>query len=449
MLSFEGYTGVSLHTHRGLNMSFQKKQSVCDWVVMLDAIYTGSQNYSKSPFEIHAHLTEVCGVFAKQFFKKKDLVEAAKFLPKMFAWQVALLKKVRPEKANLEEIILRKFPNLCPYCLKKPCQCWKGEKPTLQDEQLRSAYFENAAGITSRSLNDFQLMFRDIYGQSWIGELDPKSHSTEIIRGLFIRLIEEVAEVGESLRFHHLYPENFENELADLLAWWFAIVSVFPLPNAKTLLAEDCMWQAYPGHCPDCQMIPCLCRPGPVRQLMSRPVPGHTHRFDSLTSLLNQAAYKEDLVSATKGEAFFPSPVACIRIDVDNFKGVNDEHGHAAGDEALRHIASVLRRTARERDRVYRVSGDEFGVLCANFTEDEAAGAMRRVCAALEGAPVRWVSQDGEVREFTVSVSIGVAEVSDPRQIETTFEKADKAAYVSKKAGKARVSKASDMNSDG
>jgi diguanylate cyclase (GGDEF)-like protein len=424
-------------------MLFQKTQSVREWVVMLDAIYTGSQNYSKSPFEIHAHLTEVCGVFAKQFFKRKDPAEAAKFLPKIFAWQVALLRKVRPDHANLEEIILRKFPDLCPYCLKKPCQCWKGEKPTLQDHHLRDAFYSNAPGI-KRSLNDFQLMFREIYGQSWISDLDPKNHATEIVRGLFIRLIEEVAEVGEALRFHHLYPENFENELADLLAWWFAIVSVFPSPNDATVLAEDYMWQAYPGHCPDCQMVPCLCRPGPVRQLMSRPVPGHAHRFDSLTSLLNQAAYKEDLTSATKGETSAVSPIACIRLDVDNFKTVNDSYGHAAGDEALRHIASVLRRTVRERDRVYRISGDEFGVMCMNFTEEEAAGAMRRVCAALATSPVRWVSQDSKVQEFTVSVSIGVAEVSDPRKIEATFEAADKAAYTSKEAGKARVSKASD-----
>jgi diguanylate cyclase (GGDEF)-like protein len=123
---------------------------------------------------------------------------------------------------------------------------------------------------------------------------------------------------------------------------------------------------------------------------------------------------------------------------------VNDSYGHAAGDEALRHIASVLRRTVRERDRVYRISGDEFGVMCMNFTEEEAAGAMRRVCAALATSPVRWVSQDSKVQEFTVSVSIGVAEVSDPRKIEATFEAADKAAYTSKEAGKARVSKASD-----
>ena len=424
-------------------MPFQKTQTLNEWVVMLDAIYTGSQNYAKTPFEIHAHLTEVCGVFAKQLFKRRDTIEAARFVPKIFAWSVALMKKVRPEQANLEDIVLRKFPNSCPYCLKKPCRCWTGEKPTLQDQQLRDAFYQRAPGM-KRSINDFQLMFREIYEQSWLGDYDPQSQASDIVRRLFIRLIEEVAEVGEALRFHHLYPENFDNELADLLAWWFAIVSILPPSSGvNASLAEDYLWRAYPGHCPDCQMVPCLCRPGPVRQLMSRPIPGHGHRFDSLTSLLNQAAYNEDLALITRGEVSLPSPSACVRLDVDKFKSVNDTYGHAAGDEALRHIASVLRRTVRERDRVYRISGDEYGVLCVNFTEEEAAGAMRRVCTALAQTPVRWVSQDGVPHEFEVSVSVGVAEVAKASEIVAVFEAADKAAYASKQAGGARVSRAS------
>ena len=121
-------------------MPFQKNQTLNEWVVMLEAIYGGSQNYSKTPYEIRSHLTEVCGIFAKHLLKRRDIGEAAKFLPKIFAWTVALHRKVKPELANLEDIVLRKFPNLCPYCLKKPCLCWKGEKPTLHDQQLRDAY---------------------------------------------------------------------------------------------------------------------------------------------------------------------------------------------------------------------------------------------------------------------------------------------------------------------
>jgi diguanylate cyclase (GGDEF)-like protein len=121
---------------------------------------------------------------------------------------------------------------------------------------------------------------------------------------------------------------------------------------------------------------------------------------------------------------------------------------HAAGDEALRHIAMAIRRTVREQDRVYRISGDEFGVLFTNFTEDEAAGAMRRVCSVLSKSRIRWIGLNSEVEEFVVSVSIGVAESSDPGQVLKTFELADRAAYESKKTGKGRVTRASDLTGD-
>ena len=176
---------------------------------------------------------------------------------------------------------------------------------------------------------------------------------------------------------------------------------------------------------------------------MSRPIPGHGHRFDGLTSLLNQSAYSEDISAVQSEKMALTYPCACVRMDVDKFKVVNDTYGHAAGDEALRHIATAARGVVRERDRIYRISGDEFGVLCTNFTEEEAAGAMRRLCAALSDSPVRWVDRDGTVSEFNVSVSVGVAEFSKPSDTSICFEEADNAAYESKSVGRGTVTRSS------
>jgi diguanylate cyclase (GGDEF)-like protein len=355
---------------------------------------------------------------------------------------------MRPDRSDLADTILRKFPGCCSYCQSKPCSCWKGEKPTLDGQALRRLYYQNAPAI-GRTVNDFQLMFREIYADSWGNSADPEE-KRELRRTLFTRLIEEVAEVGESIRFHHLYPENFENELADVLAWWFALVSTFTNgSNDGVLLAEDCLWRAYPGQCPDCQMLPCLCRPGPVRQLMSRPIPGLDHRFDALTAALNQAAYAEDLKKIEAGEIALTFPSSCVRIDVDKFKDVNDHFGHSAGDEALRHITAAIRRTIRERDRLYRVGGDEFAVLCPDFSEEEACGAMRRVALALRGQPVRWVSQAGKVELFNVSLSIGVSEFDGATGVQRAFDKADEAAYSSKGAGRGTVTRASSRDLKG
>ncbi|WIW03291.1 GGDEF domain-containing protein [Achromobacter ruhlandii] len=122
---------------------------------------------------------------------------------------------------------------------------------------------------------------------------------------------------------------------------------------------------------------------------------------------------------------------------------MNDKYGHSAGDAALQHIGAIIRGAVRERDWVYRISGDEFGILCSNYTEEEAAGAMRRVCAALFANPVKWVSRTGETSLFTVSVSVGVSECGNAGSIESAFEAADKASYASKEAGKGTVRRAS------
>lgn len=429
-------------------LKFTQGQDLNEWVALLHGLYGPTQNYSKSKYEIHTHLTEVCGVFGKHLFKKNDVEAAVDFLPKMFAWGIALLKAVHPEETNLEELILRKFPGVCPYCGQSPCVCWRGEKPTLDSERVQSDYYRNSSSIR-RSANDFQLMFRKIYGKTWgVPNSSPES-SQEFLRTPYTRMVEELAEVAEAIRFNHLYPENFENELADFFAWWFCIVSCFPVHSGRgMLLANEILWAAYPGYCPYCNSIPCFCRPGPVRELMSKPPPGQDHKFDVLTSLYNQGAYNEDIGHICAGEMPTALPVACVRIDIDDFKSVNDTYGHAAGDTALRHVAAILRSKVRQRDRAYRISGDEFGVLLMDATEEEAVGMMKRVSKDLNEKQVRWVDSTGKVDLFFVSASIGVAQCDDKKSIEEAFNNADKASYASKDAGKACVTAYSSIKID-
>lgn len=419
-------------------MAYRSDQRLNDWVEMLNTIYGGTQNYSKSPYEIHAHLTEVCGIFAKHQFKRGDLDLARTFIPKIFSWAVALATKITPA-IDMEQLILRKFPNACPYCGNRPCTCWKGDKPTLAPDAVKRLYHKNAPSV-ARSLNDFQLMFREVYGSSW----DSRGGSSPVA-WVYLRLVEELAEVAEAVRFHHLYPDNLQNEIADFFAWWFALLSVSGESPEDVPLAEDWMWTAYPGMCPNCQMLPCYCRPGPVRELMSRPTPGQDHRFDALTGTNNQGAFLKDVQDISTGKLMVKAPITCARVDVDDFKAVNTTYGHPAGDAALRHIASMLQQKVRERDRVYRAGGDEFAVLFFDFTEGEAAGALKRAVAALRELPVRWVSPEGKVVEFLTSVSIGVVEFSDANSIEAALKRADEAAYESKTRGKSCVTMGSDL----
>src|SRR5438045_2323240 len=116
-------------------MNFTKTQRLNNWSVMLDRIYGNTQNYSKSEYEIYSHLTEVSGAFGKLLFKKKDCDGALQFLPKMFAWAIALFRKVKGSAADIEEALLIKYPKVCSYCMQAPCECWSVEKPPVNIEE--------------------------------------------------------------------------------------------------------------------------------------------------------------------------------------------------------------------------------------------------------------------------------------------------------------------------
>ncbi|WP_082470925.1 diguanylate cyclase [Sphingomonas sp. Leaf198] len=422
-------------------IKYDRAQGINDYVDMLSAIYGPTQNYNKSTADIFQHMSEVCGVAGKHLFKKRDMEAASRFVPKIFGWACALISSVDPRNTTLADMILRKYPQACPYCLKSPCSCWIGEKPDLNDELLGKLYYRRA-GTQGKSINELELMFSSIYGHSWSG---PDGLSDPLVY-IYLRLTEELAEVSEALRFRHLYPRNFENEIADFLGWWFALaIELRKRRGGESPLTDELLWSAYPGHCRDCESTPCFCQQGPVRELMSKPAPGAIGETDSITTLRNQGAYQEDLRGLASGALTVAKPIACIRIDIDKFKTVNDSYGHSAGDAALKHIATILRLKARPRDRIYRISGDEFGILMPDCTEEEAYGSMRRVSDALKDSEVTWTSSGGDKVNFFVSVSVGVAECQTEAQVAAAFEAADKASYLSKAAGRAQVTRATSM----
>jgi NTP pyrophosphatase (non-canonical NTP hydrolase) len=248
---------------------------------MLHAIYGPTQNYSKSSFEILSHLTEVSSLMSKFLIRRRDVNAARLFLPKMFAWGIALQRSLRPDDNNLERIVLQKFPGVCAYCMNKPCICWDKAKPTPNPERLRQLYYDNAASL-ERSVAAFQLMFNEIYGKTW----------PDVVT-VFLRLVEELAELAEAVRIFHLYPKNFENELADFFAWWFALSHLTATMAEGANPIERLLWQAYPAQCLDCNSLPCFCSPRPMRELMSKPAFG---QYDDIEIFLPLLVIREHLI---------------------------------------------------------------------------------------------------------------------------------------------------------
>ena len=159
---------------------------------------------------------------------------------------------------------------------------------------------------------------------------------------------------------------------------------------------------------------------------------------DVLTDLPNRRSAMHRFAVEWQSAARDGTPLACLMIDADGFKVINDEHGHDAGDAVLRALARCLRHSLRTDDTVCRLGGDEFLVICARTPFEGAvklAEAIRGEVAAL-----RVAAGHGEWRG---SVSIGVA-VRDPAMTtpEDLVKRADTAVYNAKRGGRNRVATA-------
>jgi diguanylate cyclase (GGDEF)-like protein len=148
-------------------------------------------------------------------------------------------------------------------------------------------------------------------------------------------------------------------------------------------------------------------------------------RLDPLTGLANRRAFFDALEATTTGGSI-------LYCDLDRFKPVNDQLGHAAGDQILRLVARRLEGCVRGIDLVARLGGDEFAVICGGASRAEAGAVAERIAAALQQPfPV-------SERYVTISVSVGVASSSNPLD-EALLEAADRALGGAKAGGRAAV----------
>jgi diguanylate cyclase (GGDEF)-like protein len=146
---------------------------------------------------------------------------------------------------------------------------------------------------------------------------------------------------------------------------------------------------------------------------------------DPLTRLLNRRALLHQLNSAS---AEVPArPLALVFLDVDNFKEINDAHGHAAGDRVLARFAALLAELVRQEDYAFRVGGDEFALLLYGAGAQEARDVVARIVAAVEA------NIDPLVR--TLSASFGVATSLGRDEPQQLLRVADEAMYQAKRSG--------------
>jgi diguanylate cyclase (GGDEF)-like protein len=156
-------------------------------------------------------------------------------------------------------------------------------------------------------------------------------------------------------------------------------------------------------------------------------------RTDSLTGVYNAWAFTEVLDREILRSKRTARPFYVVFLDLDRFKALNDRFGHATGDEVLRQVGALLRRSVRATDSVGRLGGDEFGILLTETDEAQARAALERVQGELGEllSRLHWSSEARVTASFGAVVQDGSADVSSAELL----KRADSLMYQAKQRG--------------
>jgi len=158
---------------------------------------------------------------------------------------------------------------------------------------------------------------------------------------------------------------------------------------------------------------------------------------DGLTGLFNHKQMKYSLAMETERASRFRHPLSILILDLDNFKGFNDTHGHPVGDRALREIAQILKTSIRKVDIPARYGGDEFLIILPETARAEAYAIAERLRVTVFNHPFP-VNADGLTGHMTISVGIGEL-INESLSSTDLLSRADACLYEAKQSGRNRA----------
>lgn len=159
--------------------------------------------------------------------------------------------------------------------------------------------------------------------------------------------------------------------------------------------------------------------------------------MDALTGVGNRRQFDIMLTKEIARARRKHYPLCLCILDIDNFKTINDEFGHAAGDAALRCLAELLTDKVREYDIVTRYGGDEFAVILSDTNEEAAVEIIERVRCSLSENKIVLKSTGKKLN--SVTASFGIAQLGESDDVESLMERADRCLYAAKDGGRNRI----------
>jgi diguanylate cyclase (GGDEF)-like protein len=157
---------------------------------------------------------------------------------------------------------------------------------------------------------------------------------------------------------------------------------------------------------------------------------------DELTGLYNRSYFVNQVPSLAGFAALQGLGLACLMLDIDHFKRVNDAHGHAAGDLVLREVAQALRDSTRSEDLVARYGGEEFVLAIPVAAPDQATERAERIRVKLEE---RRIVSERAILRVTASLGLSFAASGSFRSADDLMAIADHALYQAKRGGRNRI----------
>lgn len=153
--------------------------------------------------------------------------------------------------------------------------------------------------------------------------------------------------------------------------------------------------------------------------------------YDSLTGVLNRGVFIQNVVKEIKRAHRYNLPMSFMIFDLDKFKDINDTYGHTIGDDILIKVNDRIKSIIRSVDSIGRLGGEEFGILLPETDSDNGQMMAERIRKVVEAINLNGIK---------ATVSIGVTNLKPNDNIDTIYERADRALFKSKDAGRNKVS---------
>ncbi len=360
-----------------------------------------------------------------QQYKNAEKVNVAgrqRMLSQRISW---LVMEDISRNSNTNHIIvtdLLKQMQVAHEALSKGNLKWSDDSP-LKDE-FEAHYFQNSKSL-SVSYDNFSPSLDEEAKEFFAAVRNYLSATNSVERNRYFSQMEVLSKQPLLSKLHqavHLFQLNGEKQVASLLNFAAFIL----ITTLMVLLAEAFF----------------IFRPAINRISKQREELLELAQTDPLTGCYNRRMFGSISVKMMENNKRQKAQSALFAIDIDHFKAVNDTYGHAAGDEAIRHVVRTILATIREGDLMGRMGGEEFSCYLSSINAEDSLKLANKIRLAVESSHATF--NDIPIH-LTISIGISIVRESDI-QMQAVSERADEALYTAKNNGRNQCILHSDIN---